>query len=103
MTEYITLQVNIKRDILNVSGNYEPVNPETDGALNPQPAYMEHMGKWMEEGMKNTARNYTANIQIDYKDQNQTLKMTGNLNNKYTDVSTCNSFTTNTTLKIFTS
>ena len=39
-----------------------------------------------------------AQIQIDYKDQNQTLKMTGNLNNNYTDVSTYNSFTTNTTL-----
>ena len=46
----LTLQVNIKRGILNVSGDYQPVDPETDGALNPQPAYVEHMGKWMEEG-----------------------------------------------------
>lgn len=94
----LTLQVKIKRDVLNVSGNYEPVNPETDGNLDPQPSYMEYMGRWMEIGMETTAPDYNAQIQIDYKDQNQTLKMTGNLNNKYTDVSTYNDFTTNTTL-----
>ena len=87
----------------NVSGDYEPVNPETDGNQDPQPAYMEYMGRWMEEGMKNIAANYNAQIQIDYKDQNQTLKITGNLNNKYNDVATndeptYNDFITNTTL-----
>ncbi len=99
----LTLQVNLKRDILNVSGNYQPVNPETDGNQDPQPAYVEHMEKWMNEGMKNTAANYNAQIQIDYKDQNQTLNITGNLNNKYNDVATndeptYNDFITNTTL-----
>ena len=94
----LTLQVNIKRDILNVSGDYQSVNPTEDGKLEPMPKYMEYLGRWMEEGMETTAPDYTANIQIDYKDQNQTLKMTGNLNNKYTDVPIYNSFTTNTTL-----
>ena len=94
----LTLQVNIKRDILNVSGDYQSVNPTEDGNLEPMPKYMEYLGRWMEEGMETTAPDYTANIQIDYKDQNQTLKMTGNLNNKYTDVPIYNSFTTNTTL-----
>lgn len=92
----LTLQVNI--NILNVSGDYQPVDPETDGALNPQPAYMEYMGKWMEEGMETTAPDYDAQIQIDYKDQNQTLNITGNLNNKYNDVATYNDFITDTTL-----
>ena len=99
----LTLQVNIKRDILNVSGNYQPVNPETDGNQDPQPAYMEYMGRWMETGMETTAPDYNAQIQIDYKDQNQTLNITGNLNNKYNDVATndepsYNDFITNTTL-----
>ena len=94
----LTLQVNIKRDILNVSGDYQSVNPTEDGNLEPMPKYMEYLGKWMEVGMETTAPDYDAQIQIDYKDQNQTLKMTGNLNNNYTDVSTYNSFTTNTTL-----
>ena len=89
---------NLKREILNVLGDYEPVNPETDGALNPQPVYMEYWGKWMEEGMENTAPDYNAQIQIDYKDQNQTLNITGNLNNKYDDVVYYNDFITNTTL-----
>lgn len=94
----LTLQVNIKKDILNVSGDYQSVNPTEDGNLEPMPKYMEYLGKWMEVGMETTAPDYDAQIQIDYKDQNQTLKMTGNLNNNYTDVSTYNSFTTNTTL-----
>ena len=104
----LTLQVNIKREILNVSGYYEHVNPETDGASNPQPAYMEYLGRWMEVEMETIAANYNAQIQIDYKDQNQTLNITGNLNNQYNDVPTndeptndeptYNDFITNTTL-----
>lgn len=94
----ITLKINIKKDILNVSGDYQSVNPTEDDNLEPMPKYMEYLGRWMEEGMETTAPDYDAQIQIDYNDQNQTLKMTGNLNNKYTDVSTYNSFTTNTTL-----
>lgn len=94
----ITLKINIKKDILNVSGDYQSVNPTEDGNLEPMPKYMEYLGKWMEVGMETTAPDYDAQIQIDYKDQNQTLKMTGNLNNNYTDVSTYNSFTTSTTL-----
>ena len=100
----LTLQVNM--NILNVLGDYQPVNPETDGTSNPQPVYMEYWGKWMEVGMENTAPDYDAQIQIDYKDQNQTLNITGNLNNKYndeatdepTDEPTYNDFITNTTL-----
>lgn len=99
-TEPITFSVEIvgNSDLLDVEGNYEPVNPATDGNLNPQPAYMEYLGRWMEIGMKTTAPDYDAQIQIDYKDQNQTFKITGNLNNKYTDVETYNDFITNTTL-----
>ena len=94
----LTLQVNIKRGILNVSGDYQSVNPIEDGKLEPMPKYMEYLGKWMEVGMETTAPNYTANIQIDYKDQNRTLNITGNLNNKYNDVKNYNDFITNTTL-----
>ncbi len=98
-TEPIKFSVKIV-DLLDVEGNYQPVNPETDGALNP--AYMEYMGRWMEIGMETTAPDYDAQIQIDYKDQNQTLNITGNLNNKYNDVATdeptYNDFITNTTL-----
>lgn len=52
----------------------------------------------MDTGMGTTATDYDAQIQIDYKYQNQTLKITGNLTNIYTDVETFNEFTTNTTL-----
>ena len=52
----------------------------------------------MDTGMGTTATDYDAQIQIDYKYQNQTLKITGNLTNIYTDVDTFNEFTTNTTL-----
>ena len=100
-TEPIKFSVTI--DLLNVEGNYQPVNPGTDGNLDPQPSYMEHWGRWMEVGMETTAPDYDAQIQIDYKDQNQTLNITGNLNNKYNDVATndnptYNDFITNTTL-----
>lgn len=84
--------------LLNVEGNYKPVNPGTDGNLVPQPSYMEYMERWMGTGMKTTAPDYNAQIQIDYKDQNQTLNITGNLNNKYNNVETYNDFTTDTTL-----
>ena len=94
----LTLQVNIKRGILNVSGDYQSVNPTEDGKLEPMPKYMEYLGKWMEVGMETTAPDYTANIQIDYTDQNRTLNITGNLNNKYNDVKNYNDFITNTTL-----
>ncbi len=104
-TEPIEYIVKIVSDgnILNVFGEYEPVNPETDGASSPQPAYMEYLGRWMEIEMETTASDYNAQIQIDYKDQNQTLKITGNLNNKYNDEATndeptYNDFITNTTL-----
>ena len=59
---------------------------------------MEYLGKWMEEGMETTARNYTANIQIDYTDASTNFNLTGQLNNKYSDTSSYTSFTTNTTL-----
>ena len=95
-TDPIKFSVTI--DLLNVEGNYQPVNPETDGNLDTQPSYMEYMGRWMEEGTETTARDYDAQIQIDYKDQNQTLNITGNLNNKYNDVATYNDFITDTTL-----
>ena len=52
----------------------------------------------MEIGKETTAPDYDAQIQIDYKDQNQTLNITGILNNKYNDVETYNDFITNTTL-----
>lgn len=94
----LTLQVNIKRGILNVSGDYQSVNPTEDGKLEPMPKYIEYLGKWMEVGMETTAPDYTANIQIDYTDQNRTLNITGNLNNKYNDVKNYNDFITNTTL-----
>ena len=99
-TEPIKFSVKIveNSDLLDVKGNYQLVNPETDGASNPQPAYMEYVGRWMEEGMETTATDYDAQIQIDYKDQNQTLNITGNLNNKYNDVAAYNDFITNTTL-----
>lgn len=104
-TDPIKFSVTIIKnsDLLNVEGNYEPVNPETDGNLDPQPSYMEYMGRWMEVGMETIAADYNAQIQIDYKDQNQTLKITGNLNNKYNDVATndeptYNDFITKTTL-----
>ena len=99
-TEPIQFSVKIvgNSDLLDVEDNYQPVNPETDGNQDPQPTYMEHLGKWMNEGKKTTAPNYDAQIQIDYKDQNQTLNITGNLNNKYNDVETYNDFITNTTL-----
>ena len=99
-TEPITFSVKIvgNSDLLDVEGDYKPVNPETDGNQDPQPAYMEYLGKWMNEGKETTAPNYDAQIQIDYKDQNQTLNITGNLNNKYNDVETYNDFITNTTL-----
>lgn len=48
--------------------------------------------------METTAIDYDAQIQIDYKDQNQTLNITRNLNNKYNDVATYNDFITDTTL-----
>lgn len=100
----LTLQVNI--NILNVLGDYQSVNPTEDGNLEPMPKYMEYLGRWMDEEMKTTAPDYDAQIQIDYKDQNQTLNITGNLNNKYNDVATdeptdeptYNDFITNTTL-----
>ena len=95
-TDPIKFSVTI--DLLNVEGNYQPVNPGTDGNLDTQPSYVEYMGRWMEEGMETTATDYEAQIQIDYKDQNQTLNITGNLNNKYTDVATYNDFKTDTTL-----
>lgn len=94
----LTLQVNIKRDILNVSGDYQSVNPTEDGNLEPMPKYMEYLGKWMEEGMETTAPDYTANIQIDYTDASTNFNLTGQLNNKYSDTSYYTSFTTNTTL-----
>ena len=98
-TEPIKFSVKIvNSDLLDVEGDYEPVNPETDGNLDTQPSYMEYMGRWMEEGTETTARDYDAQIQIDYKDQNQTLNITGNLNNKYNDVATYNDFITDTTL-----
>lgn len=104
-TEPITFSVKIveNSDLLDVEGNYQLVNPATDGASNPQPAYMEYLLRWMGIGMKTTAPDYDAQIQIDYKDQNQTLNITGNLNNKYNDVATndeptYNDFITNTTL-----
>ena len=99
-TDPIKFSVKIvgNSDLLDVLGDYKPVNPGTDGDSSPQPAYMEYMGRWMEGGMETTADNYNAQIQIDYKDQNQTLKITGNLTNTYTDVDTFNEFTTNTTL-----
>lgn len=94
----ITLKINIKKDILNVSGDYQSVNPIEDGKLEPMPKYMEYLGKWMEEGMKTTAPNYTANIQIDYTDTSTNFNLTGQFNNKYSDTSSYTSFTTNTTL-----
>lgn len=94
----LTLQVNIKRDILNVSGDYQSVNPTEDGNLEPMPKYMEYLGKWMEEGMETTAPDYTANIQIDYTDALTNFNLIGQLNNKYSDTSSYTSFTTNTTL-----
>lgn len=51
--------------VLDVEGNYEPVNPDTDGSLEPQPTYMEYMGRWMKIGMETTAPNYSAYIRID--------------------------------------
>ena len=95
--EYIVKIVG-NSDLLDVEGDYNPVNLETDETSSPQPAYIEYLEKWMNEGKKNTAPNYTANIQIDYTDQNQTYNITGNLNNKYNDVKTYNDFITNTTL-----
>ena len=104
-TAPITFSVEIvgNSDLLDVEGDYQPVNPETDGASSPQPDYMEFIGRWMETGMETTASDYDAQIQIDYKDQNQTFKITGNLNNKYNDEPTndeptYNDFITNTTL-----
>lgn len=98
-TEPIKFSVKIvNSDLLDVEGEYQLVNPETDGNLDPQPSYMEHWGRWMEVGMETTAPDYDAQIQIDYKDQNQTLNITGNLNNKYDDVATYNDFITDTTL-----
>ena len=105
--EYIVKIVG-NSDLLDVEGDYEPVNPATDGNLTPQPPYMEYLGRWMEIGMKTTATDYDAQIQIDYEDQNQTLNITGSLNNKYNDEPTndeptndeptYNDFITNTTL-----
>lgn len=103
-TDPIKFSVTIIKnsDLLNVEGDYKPVNPETDGNLDPQPSYMEYMGRWMEVGMETIAADYNAQIQIDYKDQNQTLNIAGNLNNKYNnvenDVATYNDFITKTTL-----
>ena len=94
----LTLQVNIKRGILNVSGDYQSVNPTEDSKLEPMPKYMEYLGKWMEVGMETTAPDYTANIQIDYTDASTNFNLTGQLNNKYSDTSSYTSFTTNTTL-----
>ena len=44
-TEPIKFSVKIvgNSDLLDVEDNYQPVTPETDEALNPQPAYMEYM------------------------------------------------------------
>ena len=99
-TDPIKFSVTIvgNSDLLDVEDDYQPVTPKTDGNQNPQPDYMEYMGRWMEIGKETTAPDYDAQIQIDYKDQNQTLNITGILNNKYNDVETYNSFTTNTTL-----
>lgn len=84
--------------VLDVEGNYEPVNPDTDGSLEPQPTYMEYMGRWMEIGMETTASNYSADIRIDYKDSENNLKLVGSVNNQYTDIAAYNNFTTDTTL-----
>lgn len=92
----LTLQVNI--NILNVSGDYQSVNPTEDVNLEPMPKYMEYLGRWMEEGMETTAPDYTANIQIDYTDTSTNFNLTGQLNNQYSDTSSYTSFTTNTTL-----
>ena len=76
--------------VLDVEGNYEPVNPDTDGSLEPQPTYMEYMGRWMETGMETTAPNYSADIRIDYKDSENNLKLVGSVNNQYADTATYN-------------
>ena len=94
----LTLQVNIKRDILNVSGDYQSVNPKEDGNLKPMPKYLEYLGEWMEVGMETTAPDYTANIQIEYTDTSTNFNLTGQLNNQYSDTSFYTSFKTNTTL-----
>ena len=84
--------------VLDVEGNYNEVNYTEDMVQENPPAYIKHLSAWMEIGMETTAPDYDAQIQIDYKDQNQTLNITGNLNNKYNDVATYNDFITNTTL-----
>ena len=92
----ITLKINI--DILNVSGDYQSVNPTEDGNLESMPKYMEYLGRWMEVGMETTAPDYTANIQIEYTDTSTNFNLTGQLNNQYSDTSSYTSFTTDTTL-----
>lgn len=85
-------------NLLNVEGNYQNVYPDTEGETDPQPKYMQYMGKWMKIGMETTAPDYNAEIQIYYKDVSNAFKITGTVNNKYTDVATYNDFTTNTNL-----
>lgn len=95
----ISLQLKIEAmNILDVSGEYQSFDFTSDEALDPQPDHIKFMGAWMETGMKTIAPNYNAQIQINYQDSTQAIKVTGTLNNQYSDVSYYNNFTTNVIL-----
>ena len=89
----------VKNDLIDDSGNYDEVYPESDGASEQPPLYIQYIGRWMEEGMQNKASSkYGANISIDYSDGSNNYKLTGTLSNQYSDTSTFNEFQTVTTL-----
>ena len=95
--EYV---ISYERNILNVKGEYSSVNPDEDMVSNPTASYLTFLNNWMEGGMQETAKNYSGEILIKYKDAVNELQIEGTVENQYTDDTDeeLSVFTTNTSL-----
>lgn len=59
---------------------------------------MRYLNSWKNTKIKEIAENYTATIQLKYKDSTRDLSLTGTIENTYDDTVNFSSFTTNTIL-----
>ena len=84
--------------ILDTNGSYKLVNIDEDANLIPNPEYLRYLNSWRNTKIKEIAENYTATIQLNYKDSTRDLSLTGTIENTYDDTVNFSSFTTNTIL-----
>lgn len=89
--EYV---ISSERNILNVKGEYSSVNPDEDMVSNPTLTFLNN---WKKGGMQETAKNYSGEILIKYKDPVNEVQVEGTVENQYTDEK-LSVFTTNTSL-----